>query len=346
MRILFVSTDFAPVPPPTYGGIERVVAEVASGMARRGHSCALLAAEGSCLDGIEGHAWEPPRRVPRGLAHGLQVRETARRFRADLVHSFGETKWMLPWALTGGRGLISYGVLPQGRIRFVSAVLGDRVLMAGCSDYISREGRALVGGHWRTAYNCVDVAKYRMVPAVPADAPLVFLSRIDPIKGTHIAIDLAQRAGRRLVIAGNHVETGESGDYWRARVRPRLNGSTVEYVGPVNDAQKNAVLGAAAAILVPIQWDEPFGLVFIEALACGTPVISFARGALPEIVRHGVDGFLGNDPDDLFRAIGRIREIDRQVCRRRVEECFSTEQTLDRYELLYAELSGRQALRA
>jgi glycosyltransferase involved in cell wall biosynthesis len=337
MRVLFVGTDFAPVPPTHYGGIERVVAEISASMARRGHACALLATPGSGVEGVDTHVWQPASRLSSAVSFGMQTLSLGRAFEADLVHSFGQTKWIMPWAMSGGRALLSFGVLPQRRIRLVRPLLAGRLLFAGCSDYITRAGRDLIGGRWRTVYNCLDVTRYRWTDTVADDAPLVFLSRIDPIKGPHLAIDLARRAGRRLVIAGNHVEDGVAGEYWRDMVKPRIDGTAVEYVGPVNDTQKNALLMQSAGLLVPIQWDEPFGLVFIEALASGTPVISFARGSLPEIVREGVDGFLGRSDDELLRGIARLRDIDRRVCRQRVEDCFSTERIADRYEALYSE---------
>ena len=335
MRILILSTDAALVPPEHYGGIERIVAEVGGELLRRKHEVVMLAMPGSHLDGVECCFWKKWPVVPDALSYGIQALVVARRFKADLIHNFGQTKWLLPWCLTGGRAIISYGVLPQTRVRKMIRLFRDQLLLAGCSNYISSAGAALVSGRWRTGYNCLDLRRYQFEKSVAADAPLVFLSRIDPIKGVHVAIEVAQRSGRRLIIAGNHTDAGESGRYWREVVKPRLKNPGMDYVGPINDAQKNRLLGQAAAMVVPIQWDEPFGIVFIEALACGTPVISFARGALPEIVRSGVEGFLGNTVDELVSAVARLGEIDRQACRRRVEEFFSTERTVDTYETLY-----------
>src|SRR5262249_47761422 len=147
------------------------------------------------------------------------------------------------------------------------------------------------GGEWRAVHNFVDTDFYTFQPAVAADAPLVFLSRVERIKGAHTAIEVARRAGRRLIIAGNRASAGPEPDYREHGIAPRL-GPGMEYVGQVDEAQKNVLLGQAAAMVVPIEWDEPFGIVFAEALACGTPVISCPRGALPEIVRPGTDGFL------------------------------------------------------
>ncbi len=346
MRILVVSTDAQTVPPEHYGGIERIVAEVATGMVRRGHEVTLLAPAGSQLPGMDCVPWKSWAGVPKSIGRGSQVLAAARGCGAEFVHSFGETKWLVPWSLTGGRTLLSYQVLPQPRTRSLLRLFGERLLLAGCSDYLCAAGAARVAGRWRTAHNCLDLQRYRFQPKVAADAPLVFLSRIDPIKGVHLAIDIAERTGRRLILAGNHTEQGASGDYWREKVKPRLRPPWIEYIGPVNDVEKDALLGQAAAMVVPIQWDEPFGIVFIESLACGTPVLSCPRGALPEIVRSGVEGFLANGIKELTRAVGRLGEIDRQACRRRVENCFSAERTVATYERLYHELLERRPMAA
>jgi glycosyltransferase involved in cell wall biosynthesis len=147
-----------------------------------------------------------------------------------------------------------------------------------------------------------------------------------------------------LVIAGNHAEDGDNGRYWHEQVRPHLGTGGIEYVGPVDDRQKDDLLGAAAALLVPVQWEEPFGIVFAEALACGTPVISCPRGALPEIVRDGREGFLCDTVDQMVSAVGRLGEVDRAACRRRMETEFSTPVALGRYEKLYERVLGGAGL--
>jgi glycosyltransferase involved in cell wall biosynthesis len=340
MRLLMLSTDSLSVPPSHYGGIERVVAEVARELARRGNEVALLAKEGSSLEGVECIAWQERPLVPTAAARGIQALCTARAFGADLIHSFGQTKWLLPWCAVGGRAIASFGALPQRRVRHLVRPFRSRLRLAGCSNYIARAGADLVGGKWTTVYNCVDVNRYRFEAAVPADAPLVFLSRLDANKGVDLAIEISRRAGRRLIIAGNRGHAGESGRYWREVVEPQLKETHVEYVGEVDDAQKDMLLGQAAGLVVPIRWDEPFGMVFIEALACGTPILSFARGALPEIVRDGIEGFLGQTVDELVTAAAHVGEIDRRNCRRRVENCFSVGRTVDDYERQYQELLG------
>ena len=112
----------------------------------------------------------------------------------------------------------------------------------------------------------------------------------------------------------------------------------IEYIGPVNDTQKNDLLGSAAAMIVPIEWEEPFGIVFAEALACGTPVISCPLGALPEIVRPGIDGYLVNNVEEACTAIQNLPQIDRRNCRQRAEDCFSASVIVEKYEQLYHSL--------
>jgi glycosyltransferase involved in cell wall biosynthesis len=183
--------------------------------------------------------------------------------------------------------------------------------------------------------NFVDTAKYNFVETVPPDAPLVFLSRIEPIKGAHLAIAIAKKSGRGLVLAGNRVETGSARGYWDREIASYLDKDGISYVGEVNDTQKNELLGKAAALLVPVQWDEPFGIVFAEALACGAPVISCPRGALPEIVDDGKDGFLIRTENEGVEAVKHIKGIRRQDCRKKVEEKFSLSVVTGQYIEIY-----------
>jgi glycosyltransferase involved in cell wall biosynthesis len=176
---------------------------------------------------------------------------------------------------------------------------------------------------------------------VEADASLLFLSRIERIKGPHTAIEIARGAGRRLVIAGNQVKEGDGPAYWRKEIEPHIDGHKVEYVGPVDDAQKSELLRRAAALVVPVEWDEPFGIVFAEALACGTPLISCPRGALPEIIEHGQHGFLINSVTDGVAAVQQLGTISRQACRARAEQQFSVQVVASEYENLYRQMISR-----
>ena len=181
-------------------------------------------------------------------------------------------------------------------------------------------------------FNGVPLGTYTFRDRVEDDAPLAFLGRIERIKGTHTAIQIAQRSGRRLVIAGNISDNV----YFEAEVRPHLS-DRIEYVGPVDDAQKNELLGNALAFLMPIEWEEPFGIVMAEALACGTPVIGTPRGAVPEVVKEGKTGFVHETVDRMAEAVGIVRTLDRAACRADCETRFSDRAIVDAYVGVYHE---------
>lgn len=337
MRVLIPTDPFLPVPPAHYGGVERIVALLVAELRRRGHEVGLIAHPESTAATDYFTAWpQPDPRSP--VAHWQNMRAVAAAaaaFRPDLVHSFARLLYLLPLLPRRVAKIMSYGRPTGGRQIGIAAALARRSLVfTGCSEFIAAMGRS-AGGVWRAIPNFVDAAAYRFVPAVPDDAPLVFLGRVEAIKGAHIAIAVAKQTGRRLLIAGTHSEGGPEGEYWRAQIAPELGANGIDYLGPVDDAAKDRLLGAAAALIVPIQWDEPFGLVFAEALACGTPVISCPRGALPEIVRPGVDGFLVGDVAEACRAVDKLGSIDRRRCRERAEQCFSVAAVVPRYETLY-----------
>jgi glycosyltransferase involved in cell wall biosynthesis len=336
MRILISADPELPVPPQTYGGVERIVAGLVDALRVRGHEVALIAHSGSTCTADSFYSWA-------GLHSGESIdavrnmrvlRQAAVTFRPSVVHSFSRILYMLPIIRAPLPKIMSYQREPTSRtVRLGAALANGSLSFTGCSEYICRGGKR-AGGDWRAIHNFVDTDLYRFQAKVAGDAPLVFLSRVERIKGAHTAIAVARRTGRRLVIAGNYVDSGPGFDYWTGEIASQL-GDGVEYVGPVNDAQKNAILGQAAALIVPIEWNEPFGIVFAEALACGTPVISCPRGALPEIVRPGIEGFLVNSIEEACDAVANVDKIDRGACRKRAQECFSAPVIVTQYEQLY-----------
>ncbi len=196
-------------------------------------------------------------------------------------------------------------------------------------------------GVWHLVYNGVPMEAFRFNASVAADAPLVFLGRIEHIKGTHLAIEIARRAGMPLVIAGN--VPSEHQDYFDKNVKPWIDGSSVKYVGPVDDRQKNELLSQARALLMPILWEEPFGIVMGEALACGTPVVGLSRGSVPEVVEDGVTGFVRDSVDGLVEAVGKIKEISRANCRSSAKQKFSDDVVVQNYLKIYHALRATQA---
>lgn len=345
MRILISADAEVPVPPRLYGGIERVIDLLVREYTAGGHVVSLLAHSESDSPASERRAW--PGRSSRGARSSIRNAATfakaVRELKPDVIHSFSRLLWLLPLLADRRPKIMSYQREPSGRtVRISNHLHRGRLHFTGCSEYICRNGRARGGGDWTAIHNAVDPGAYSFEPIVGDDAPLVFLSRIEPIKGCHNAIEIAKRSGRRLIIAGNHGEQNALGAYWRERILPEIGRGGIEYAGEVNDKQKNDLLRQAAALIVPIEWNEPFGIVFTEALACGTPVISAPRGALPEIIEDGKHGFLVHSIEEGASAVARLRSIDRGECRRHFEQQFSSPHIAARYLELYRRLIAEQ----
>ena len=349
MRVLITADPYIPVPPLHYGGIERVIDVLVRELVRRGHDVTLVAHPDSRTPARLVPYGEPPHAGLRIRAKELvQVGSALWRGRrdVDVVHSFGRLAALLPILPRRQLPKIqSYqrdGVPWPGVARAVR-LAGASLVFTGCSSsvYRHRPPDPAPGGEWRTVFNCVDIARYTARASVPADAPLVFLGRLDPVKGAHDAIAIARGAGRRLVIAGNRVADGPDRRYFDERIAPHIDGVRVQYAGPVDDGQKNRLLGEAAALLMPIGWEEPFGIVMAEAYACGTPVIAFARGSVPEVVRDGVNGFAVGSVDAAVAAVGALGRIDRAAVRADCEARFAGGVIADAYESLYHEVVER-----
>jgi glycosyltransferase involved in cell wall biosynthesis len=340
MRILLTADPELPVPPQLYGGIERIIDLLVTRLQARGHTVGLVAHRDSISPAHQRFPWPGLRSQDKfdALQNTAALWSAVQQFQPDLVHSFSRILYLLPLLRFPLPKVMSYQRRPSHRTTSWGVKLaGNSLTFTGCSEHICRQGRAS-GGIWHPIHNCVEIEKYTFQPTVAADAPLVFLSRIERIKGAHNAIAAALRTKRRLLIAGNYSTTGEEGRYWQEEIVPHLGRDGIEYIGSVNDEQKNALLGSAAAMIVPIEWEEPFGIVFAEALACGTPVISCPLGALPEIVRPGIDGYLVNNVEEACTAIQNLPQIDRRNCRQRAEDCFSASVIVEKYEQLYHSL--------
>jgi glycosyltransferase involved in cell wall biosynthesis len=340
MRILLTSDPEIPVPPQFYGGVQRLVDSLLLGLRSRGHEVALVAHPDSTSPADLFFPWTGFRsqNFTDTVGNIKVIWQAVQTFKPDIIHSFSRLIYLLPVMTTTLPKVMSYGRKPSYRTVYWGAKLGGKSLhFAACSDHIRAIGE-LAGGNWQTIYNWIDIDKYKFESKVRPNAPLVFLSRVERIKGAHTAIEIAKRTGRRLLIAGNYSNDGEEGHFWRSEIVPHLGQNGIEYVGAVNDQQKNDLLGQALAMIVPIEWDEPFGMVFTESLACGTPVISCPRGALPEIVREGVDGFLINNIEEGCLAVKLASAIKRFNCRKRVEEHFSPCLIFEQYENLYSSM--------
>ena len=343
LRLLVTADPMLPVPPALYGGIERVIADLVAALRRRGHVVGLLAHRDSTVQTDVRYAWS--NNAGSGwrnhIANLRSLARATREFRPDVLHSFSRLAYLGALLPSTRPKLMSYQRFPTPRtVRWAARLARASLLFTGCSEFIARLGRE-AGGRWIAIPNCVDLSRYGFVDRVPRDAPLVFLSRVERIKGAHHAIAIALQSGRRLVIAGNRALAGPEAEYFDREIAPRLNEDAVRYVGPVDDAQKNVLLGASASMLLPLEWDEPFGIVMIEAMACGTPVIAFRRGAAPEVVRHGADGFIVDDVKGAVAAVADLDRIDRARCRERVQQAFDVRPVADAYERAYRAMVAR-----
>jgi glycosyltransferase involved in cell wall biosynthesis len=341
VRILITADPYIPIPPRLYGGIERILDFLVRGLVNRGHTITLIAHPDSQAPAELVPYGRPPHFgfVPRATELA-QVASALwrRRGSVDVVHSFGRLAALLPiLPLRRLPKVQSYQRdIPWTSVARAVRLAGQSMAFTGCSASVYRERpHDRDTGRWLTIPNGVDVAGFTCTASVAPDAPLMFLGRLEPIKGAHHAIAIARAANRRLIIAGNKVP--EYTTYFDEQIAPHLDGTRVTYVGTVNDAQKNTWLGAAAAFLMPIDWEEPFGIVMAEAMACGTPVIAFKRGSVTDIVRDGVNGFACATVEEAAAAVGRLHTIDRRRVREDCEARFDASVIITQYEQLYEE---------
>jgi glycosyltransferase involved in cell wall biosynthesis len=340
MKILLTADPELPIPPMYYGGIERIIDMLARSLSERGHSVTMVAHRDSTTPVQRiSYTGETSRPLSNTIANAAVLARTIAGGSFDVVHSFSRLAYLTPIMPFNVPKLMTY----QRAITRRSIVL-SRILSRGTLEFSAISRKMMEGvadlGRWHLVYNGVRTDAYDFASAVAADAPLVFLGRVEYIKGTHLAIEVAKRTNRPLVIAGNIPE--DQRNYFEERVKPHLQDPLITYVGPVNDRQKNALLGGALALLMPILWEEPFGIVMAESLACGTPVLGLARGSVPEVVEHGVTGFVCNDVEELIKAVNRLDEIDRFACRRRAVATFSDRAVVDSYLAIYREMVTRR----
>jgi glycosyltransferase involved in cell wall biosynthesis len=336
LKIAITADPELPIPPGLYGGIERIVDMLVQGLTVQGHDVTLFAHPDSKVP-CRLIAWKGSKST--GLIDTIKntglLAQSVMKEKYDIVHSFGRLAYLTPILPLRTVKMMSYQREPS-LVQISKATRLSKngsLLFTGCSNYITDQIKPVAKA--MTIYNGVPIEKYTFKKSVEPDAPLVFLGRIEFIKGTHVAIEVARKTGRRLIIAGN-IPTGAK-DYFEKNVKPHLHGA-VSYIGPVNDAQKNDLLGQAAAFLMPIQWNEPFGIVMTEAMACGTPVIGLPYGAVPEIVEDGITGFVCRDAEDMIRKIERLDMIDRNKVRSVAEERFSDRVIVAQYLSAYTSL--------
>lgn len=340
MKIAILADPGIPVPPTHYGGIERVIDLLIKGLKKNGHEITLFAHRNSTTSADHFYAYPAIGQTKFDLIRNSFLVSRLLINQPDVVHSFGRLAYLsalLPFRISKIMSYQREPTITQVK-KAIKYAAKNSMYFTGCSDYISNQIKPFAPAS--TVYNAVSMAVYQLKENIAADAPLVSLGRVEPIKGTHTAIKVAQQSGRKLIIAGNVPKYAQ--EYFDLEIAPFINQKQISYVGEVNDLQKNELLGNAAALLMPIEWNEPFGIVMAEALACGTPILAFPAGAAKEIVKNGVNGFLCNTFLDMVDAVSKINIIDRKACRQDAEIRFSENALVKSYEEVYFKLVKKQ----
>ncbi len=339
MRILQIAPPWIPIPPPGYGGTELVIYNICKGLVANGHDVTLFATKNSQSPNELDYVFEksltemdidwtsglPP------LLHYHQAFKRASEF--DMVHahvSSGTDLTVFPFVSDciqkGIPALITlHGHWPYDRVSYTDPYYlkfyGDDLAAINISQAMSKRMPKELRNAG-VAYNSLDVStlKYRAKPG----KYLTWLGKIVPDKGLHEAI-LAAKEVKEQFVFGGVVEKSDknSREYFATKVKPLIDDKQIIYLGPQSVRQKAKLMSNAKAFLNPINWEEPFGMVMIESMACGTPVISYNRGAAPELIKNGKTGFLVKNRREIVRAITKIDQIKRKDCRDHVEEKFS-----------------------
>ena len=339
MKIAQIAPLAESVPPRLYGGTERVVSYLTEELVRLGHDVTLFASGDSQtsarLVACAPRALRLDPNVKDPLPHHLlmieRVRSRAHEF--DVLH-FHMEHVHLPLFRPLARKCVTtmHGRLDLPDLPALYREFDDMPLVS----ISNAQRRALPHANWvATVYHGLPEPVCPYNPA-PRGGYLAFIGRVSPEKGIERAIEIAKRAQMRLRIAAK-VDRAEE-EYWRARVAPLLSHPLIEFLGEVGEADKPAFLGNATALLFPIDWPEPFGLAMVEAMSCGTPVIAWPHGSVPEVVEHGVTGLVVDSIEAAVAAVGEARRLDRGELRRRFDERFSAARMAHDYLAVYRNL--------
>jgi glycosyltransferase involved in cell wall biosynthesis len=345
MRIAQVSPLYESVPPKLYGGTERVVSYLTEELVRQGHEVTLFASGDSMTGARLVSPCERSLRLDpdcvNQLAHHIlmleQVYQHADDF--DIIHFHID---YLHFPLSRRSGMPNVTTL-HGRLDIPELVpLYQEFREMPVISISDSQREPLAWVNWEgTVYHGlpVDLYTYRQQPG----DYLAFLGRISPEKRVDRAIEVAKRVDMPLKIAAKVDPADE--EYFQRQIKPLLDHPLIEYIGEVGEGEKDEFLGNAYALLFPINWPEPFGLVMIEAMACGTPVIAYQRGAVPEVLQHGSTGFIVNDLEEAVRAIEHVSMIDRGLCRQVFEARFSASRMARDYVSIYQHILEEKQMR-
>lgn len=335
MRIAQLAPLAESVPPKLYGGTERVVAWLVDELVELGHDVTLFASGDSRTTGKLHPVWPRALRLGRkgtdpSAACAMLLEAIARRARDfDVVHA--HIDW-LPLPLLSRLG-VPFLTTMHGRLDLPG--LPDVVRQFPEASFVSISDHQRLPLPQATWIGTVQhgLPSERLHPSYEKGSYLAFLGRLTADKGPEDAIRIAHATRMPLRIAAK-IPRSETA-YFRKHLAPRIDGDKIQLVGEVDDIKKQSFLGRAAVLLFPIAWPEPFGLVMIEAMACGTPVIAYRSGSVPEVIEHGLTGFIVENEEQAVKAVGELGKLDRRRVRARFEERFTARRMARQYEDLY-----------
>jgi glycosyltransferase involved in cell wall biosynthesis len=338
MRIAQVAPLYECVPPKLYGGTERIVSYLTEELVRHGHEVTLFASGDSLTNAnlipISPQALRLDTKCIDQLAHHVRMLEAvvAHQNEFDLIHFHID---YLHFPLARIMGWTTLTTL-HGRLDIPDlAPLYHEFKEMPVSSISNAQREPLPWLNWQgTAYHGLPKNQYEF--SSTSKGYLAFLGRTSPEKGLDEAIAIARKVGMPLKI-GAKVDNADL-EYFEQHIKPIIQQSDIEFLGEIGFPEKNELLGGAAALLFPIRWPEPFGIVMIEAMACGTPVIAYSQGSVPEVLEDGVTGLLASDIDSASKAVMELQQFNRVRCRRRFEERFTSDVMCSQYLRMYQSL--------
>ena len=351
MRIAQIAPTYERVPPRTYGGTELIVHLVTEELVARGHEVTLFASGDSLTSARLRSIAAAPQRYGEPSASGFVHAEYLQLANAQAAFlEAAESAFDLVANHAGVEGMV---LAATSRTPVISTMhnpfspptqpIWDAYPWFHHAVSAASAATFPAAGALPPIHHGIDVASFRFEPR-PTDGSLLFLGRFSRAKGADRAIEAARRSGRRLILDGK-VDKADA-EHFHRMIEPEVDGNRVRYVGEVGGSAKSDLLARADALLFPIEWDEPFGLVMVEALSSGTPVIGFRRASVPEVVDDGRTGFVVDDVDGMVEAIGRIGELDRRACRAAAEDRFTVTRMVDDVEAMYRAVLDRVGARS
>lgn len=349
MRIALLAPPYLPVPPKAYGGTEKIVSLLAEGLVSRGHEVTLFAS-GDSVTKAKLVSTYPTSLGNSGLKKSdaleplLQYEACYRRAKDfDIIHShgqylslFGARNLGAPMVFTW-HGSFYKGEVPEEKRETLRAFRDLPIVSISNNQRLALPALSYAA----TVYNSLDIAEYPFVGTPTADY-LLWVGRMSPKKGALEAIEAAKKIGMRLQMAAALDPIDQP--YFDEYIRPKIDGVDVIFHGEMTHAMLTSLYGNAKAVLYPISWHEPFGLVMIESMACGTPIVAYNIGSVPEVVEDGVTGYVIAPTagiEGLVNAVKRVGEIDRHACRTRVEKHFHKDRMVADYEAVYQKIISR-----